>query len=110
MKMKPRTIFTAADHVPSPVEVMEGASIVNNFGNIALSGIVVDPTNPLSKVELDTSIDPPVLRMNNVLMSTLFGHWSEDEGRFVQYDNEANQGEHIVSGNYAGPGSVLHLE
>ncbi|HEY1085314.1 MAG TPA: hypothetical protein VGE34_01135 [Candidatus Saccharimonadales bacterium] len=108
--MRSRVLFTAADHVPSASEVFDGAIVVNNFGNIALSGAVVDPTDTSSRLELDTSVEPPILRMNNVLMSTLFGYWSEDESQFVQYDHEANQGEHIVSGDYTGPGSVLDLQ
>ena len=102
--------FTAADHAPSAIDAHDGMPIVNNYGNIALKEIVVDPLNPRSIVELDETVEPPVLRLRNVMMSTLFGYFDEDKQEFVQHENEMNQGEHIVSGDYTGPGSLLDIK
>ena len=105
------TYFTAGEHSPSPTDAFnsEGRLIVGTSGMIALKGFMVDPFVRGSEVTLDESVEPPVLRLRKAMTSTLFGD-QRPNGEFVQWTNEMNQGEHIVSGDYVGPGSELELE
>lgn len=102
------TTFTAGEHAPSAVEVHTGAQVVNQYGNIALQGLVIDPGDRMSQIELDTSVEPPVLRLENVFVTALFGD-TDSNGKFVQSGHELNQTSQRVSGDYAGPGSELKL-
>lgn len=108
--MKTITSFIVGEGAPSAAEAMAGKKIPNNFGNIALVGFIADPYDPESEVELDTTVKPPVLRLNNALAATLFGYTDDKTGNFVKYTHEMPQGHHIVSGDYDGqPGSKLRL-
>lgn len=103
------TYFVAGEHAPSAIEAFEGKAIVDQYGNIALKGFIVDPLTPESEVSLDVSVEPPILHLRKVMASTLFGELNQ-RGEFQQWSHEMNQGEHILSGDYTGPQSVLEIE
>ncbi|MGV9001929.1 MAG: hypothetical protein ACOH18_03145 [Candidatus Saccharimonadaceae bacterium] len=102
------TTFTAGEQAPSAVEVFEGAPIVNHFGSIALSNFEVDPNSYASSIELDLTVEPPILRLKGVLALAQFGGVSPD-GEFAKNTFSPNQMLQRVSGDYSGPGSNLSL-
>jgi len=102
------TTFTAGESAPSAVEVSEGAQIVNQYDNIALQEFTIDSTDRESSMELDMTVEPPTLRLNNVIASALFGYVNA-EGAFVQSTSTPNAMEQRVTGDYSGPGSELHI-
>jgi hypothetical protein len=102
------TTFIAGERAPSAVEAHEGAAIVNRYGNIALHGLEIDSDNRESSIVLDTSTEPPVLRLKNVLASISFGNVNSI-GEFVQLTSQPNQMMQKVNGEYSGPDSELLL-
>lgn len=94
--------FTAGEHAPSPENAAQGAPIVNQFGNVALSGFEVDGQT----VVLDETVQPPVLRLARAMVTAALGYEAVD-GSFVSTGMYADPAE--VSGVYSGPGSELDL-
>lgn len=107
--MNTRTRFLVGEGAPNASEADAGELVPNVYGNIALKGFMSDPLDSNSEVRLDTSVEPPVLHLNNALTTTLFGYTNEKTGEFVNYTHELPSAVHIVSGQYAGPGSELDL-
>ncbi len=103
------TRFLVGENAPNAIEADAGQIIPNTYGNIALKGFIADPLDRDSEVRLDTSVEPPVLHLMNALTTTLFGYINEGTGEFVVYSHELPMAEHIVSGQYTGPGSELDL-
>jgi hypothetical protein len=107
--MNTRTRFLVGETAPDAIKADAGQLVPNEYGNIALKGFMADPMDASSEVRLDTSIEPPVLHLKNALTTTLFGYTNEQTGEFVNYTHELPRAEHIVSGQYTGPGSELDL-
>ncbi len=105
--MKPHTTFTVAERAPTAAEAYNGEIIPNQYGNIAIKGFIIDPLNPNSSLELDETVDPPVLKLKHVLASTIYGYTEKTSSEFIRHENEMNQSEHLVSGEYNGPNSIL---
>lgn len=95
-------IFRAGEHAPSAVDAAQGEPIVNQFGNIALSGLEVDGHT----VVLDETVEPPVLRLARAMVTAVSGY-TDEGGSFVRTGTYANRAR--VSGVYAGPRSELDL-
>lgn len=102
------TTFTASEHAPTATEVFEGAPVVNRYGNLALTDLVTDPNDRESNIELDTSVEPPALRLKNVLATVQFGNIAAG-GEFAQQTYFPNQMTQKVNGDYTGPDSTLRL-
>lgn len=107
--MNTRTRFLVGESAPNAAEADAGQLVPNNYGNIALKGFMADPLDASSEVRLDTSVEPPVLHLKNALTTTLFGYTDAQTGDFVGFNHELPLAEHIVSGQYTGPGSELDL-
>jgi hypothetical protein len=107
--MNTSTRFLVGETAPSAIEADAGQLVCNTYGNMALKGFMADPLDRDSEVRLDATVEPPVLYLKNALTTTLFGYTSEKTGEFVNYTHELPSSEHIVSGQYIGPGSELDL-
>jgi hypothetical protein len=94
--------FVAGESAPSPADALAGNPIVNQFGNIALLDLQEDGRT----VILDTTVEPPVLRLSRAVVSAAMGYL-ESDGSFTSTGNYALRAE--VSGNYTGPQSTLDL-
>ena len=102
--------FITSEQSPSPDDVVEGyAVIVNVTGNLALSDFREDPENLLSSVELDTSVEPPVLRLYQANATSIIGRTNPVNGEFVPSQQRHRLGVRLVSGTYAGPNSALDV-
>lgn len=97
-----RATFVAGEHAPSPEAAAQGGLIVNQFDNIALSGLEEDGRT----VVLDETVQPPVLRLARAVVNAAIGY-ADPDGTFVRTGTYASRAE--VSGIYSGPGSELDL-
>lgn len=102
------TTFTAGEFAPNASEAFDGAIIVNELGNLAITELVADPNDRDSHIELDSSVEPPVLRLKNVLATLQFGD-TDSSGEFTQQTFSPNQMTQKVNGDYVGPESELKL-
>jgi hypothetical protein len=103
-------IFTAGESAPSPENAIS-ALVPNQLGNLALDGFSVDNRNPRSKVELDSTVEPPVLVLNEAVTNILSGYFDTENGGFVPFASTYQfVDKHTVSGEYSGPGSQLSLK
>jgi len=103
------TIFTAGEAAPDPREALGGSLVPNELGNIALTGFRVNQLNPRSEVNLDLTVEPPVLHLRDAITTAIFGYTDESKGEFVENDNELSRSEREITGTYTGPGSELKI-
>ncbi len=98
-------IFNTAETAPSAEKVIDdGALITNKHGNIALTGFVEDGET----VIIDRSTEPPTLHLKGAGVTALYGY-TDGDGEFVQYKNEASSNSAEITGIYTGPSSQLRI-
>ena len=108
------TIFTAGEKAPSVRELFSAEAkplIPNDFGNMALTGFAIDRRNPHSKIEVDMTVEPPVMHLTEALSNVVMGY-SDESGSFILQERGSDYPvvpRATVSGDYSGPGSELEL-
>ena len=93
---------------PTPENAVSGDQILNVQENI---GLRLAPDQPESAVFLDTSVEPPVLRLNRALAScTLSVLGVDDTGELIPTPPDYPKGtDQFIEGVYEGPGSTLGI-
>ena len=102
-------IFETSVHGPSAAEAYEGDPIIEENQAWAIKDFTVDPYNPDSSIELDTAVEPPVLKLRSALASLAYGAYDPENREYVSFTFIDGDELHVVNGDYAGPGSRLEL-
>lgn len=102
-------VFVAGSEAPSALSAVNpyGLIIPNAIGTVCLSPFDVDERTST----IDHTTEPPTLRLLDAPTRTLFGS-GDQTGLFSRIldETDTNDGMVLVTGNYTGPGSVLHIQ
>jgi hypothetical protein len=90
---------------PNAESAYNGALIPDELGVYALRSYL----HGFECAVLDTSTEPPTLRLEETGMTFIEGSLYNDAREFIPYDDKDSVFSCVATGNYTGPGSKLKL-